>query len=168
MGGKKALERELRQKRSALRMFGTGMLAFTAWLIIKTLLVAVLVPEAVSDSIFEDVQDEYDSSLTLLLLGLIALIVWMRLHIGFAARAEGLGKRRGRFYVIMAFVFLAVQIATLIGTVQELLETPLSDADMLDSAASLLLELCSTSTTAQLAFTAVKVRRLDRLLHTTV
>lgn len=168
MGNKETLERELRQKKSALRMFGTGMLAFTAWLIIKTLLATVLIPEAASDSLFADVEDEYDWIFTLVMIVLIVLIVWMRLHIGFAARAEGLGKRRGRSYVIMAFVFFAVQIATLIGSLQELIETPMSDAFLLDTAASLLLELCSTSTTGQLAFTAVRVRRLDRQLHTTV
>ena len=172
MQARKTTEKELRHRRSTLRTFGTGMIVFALWSVIKPVLVALEVsPETGGTNVAADLDALSEALAEVGPFGWIAfaviqlfilMIVGLRVYIGFSARAEGLGQRRGSLYVILAFLFFAVQAAIFAAIVFFLFEIGIGDGSLLETAASLIVDLTSMVTTGELAFTAVAVKRLDR------
>ena len=168
------MEKELRRSRSTLQILGAGVILFALWDVVKLLLVTVLTAtkgemagtEAAESLLAENVSEEM-TPLAVALLALILLLpilsTALRVRIGRAARAEGLGKPH-RGYVGLAFVFFAVQVLVLalgvwgIFSGETVTETPLQ------LTASLCLELCSIVTMGEVGFTALKARKLQRLI----
>ena len=170
-----AMEKELRHRRSTLRTFGMGMIIFTLWAMLKPVLVALVIsPETGRANVAEDL-DALSNALAetgpigwvvlALMFLFILMIAFLRLYLGFSARAEGLGQRRGNLYVIITFLFFIIQAALFAAEVFFLMKTGTAEKSALETAASLIVELTSTVTTGELAFTAVTVKRLDRQLR---
>ncbi len=156
------METELRRNQSTLRILGMGMIAFALWDFIKPALVLLLVsqdwPEA---DALEKVPKAAVILIVILIFLFVLLSISLRLWIGLSARAEGLGKPRGKAYVVLAFVFLAFQSLLLAATMIQLFRGGLPEQSVLETAASVLLEICSAGTVGELAFTAVKVKKLS-------
>lgn len=154
------MEKELRRSQSNLRILGTGVIAFTLWVVLKSALVLLLVSDRAPQT---DGAAEMTAGawvFVAVLLSVAVLLVLLRLYLGFSARAEGMGKPRGRTYVVLAFVFFSFQILLFVLTLLQLLIAGLMEQSLLEFAASLLLEISSMVTMGEMAFTAVKVRKL--------
>ena len=163
------MEIELRRCRSTLRITGTGVIAFAVWAALKPLLLLLMVPEEAVD--FNPVQELPRSGqiiAVLMILLLIAMVIGSRLYLGFSARAEGLGNRKGNTYVVLAFVYLFIQVSVIILAVGFLIKRGESAQSFTQAATSLILEISSTVTTGEMAFMGVKVKRLSTKLKRTV
>ena len=161
------METELRRCRSNLSILGSGVIVFTVWELIKPILISLLVQQA-DDPVPEDVPlpDLSPGLIVVLAMAILALVILsvvMRFHIGRAARAEAAGKRKGSAYVVIAFLIFGLQALGCLLTVIQLVRKGLMETDLLDTAASLLVEFSSTVIMGELAFTAVKVKRLSKL-----
>ena len=95
----------------------------------------------------------------------MAVGVGLRIWMGLSARAEGLGKPRGRAYMIAGFVFFAIQLVGFVATAIQLLFYGAQTDNLPEVIASLLVDLSSMVTTGEMAFTARKVKRLEAQLR---
>ena len=149
------METELRRSQSKLRILGAGMIAFALWAAIKPVLVVVLTrPEQAKAG--EDALVELVFRLLLIILPNVGL----RIFLGFSAWIEAMGNRKGMVYVILAFLVFAIQLTLLVSSLRLIIVTRELGENPLETIASLLLETTSMSTTGELAFTALKVKRL--------
>ena len=170
------MEKELRHSRSKLWIFGTGVIAFTLWSIIRPLLI-LLFPTGAAGLAAEaesGITEKLDTipvsplfiALALLFLLLVFfLVIGLRFYIGFSARAEGVGRHRGSAYVVIAFVFFAFQVLSFALTGYYLFKTKMSDSSVLETAAAVLVEVSSMVTMGEMAFEAVKVKKLTRQMR---
>ena len=159
------MEKELRRGRSTLRMLGLGIIVFALWDILKPALAAMLAPAATTEPTGTAEITPFMWLIVALLLAYILLGLPLRFYVGRAARAEGLGKRKGRgLYVFWSFVILALQLFLLVLSLGSFFGEQASKGAVLEQLAALLVEGGSLLTTAQLGFTALKVRRLERQL----
>ena len=161
------METELRRCRSNLSILGSGVIVFSIWEILKPLLVSLLVQHteaaAPSDSLPFGLSPNTIAVLILAALLLAVLSVVLRLCIGLSARAEAAGKRRGKAYVILAFLIFALQVMGFLLMFLPFFLPRQTERALLDTAASLLVELSSTVITGELAFTAARFKKLSKL-----
>ena len=165
------MERELRRSRSTLQTLGAGVIGFALWDIVKMILVLLTAsPETkTADEVGALLGPNPSDEEIILLLAFLALLslllllsLALRIRIGRAARAEGLG-RPHRGYVGAAFVFFVVQLLLFAAAVWYTVFENDNSQTPLQIASELLLELCSMVTMGELCFTARRVRRLERL-----
>lgn len=163
------MERELRRCRSNLSILGSGVIAFSVWEIVKPFLIALLVPQVETDAPTEvptnTIVDLIPRNILVLLvvafLILITVYMWLRIHVGRAAKADAAGKRRGKSYVVLAFLLCGVQAIGFIQAVWVAIDSGPKERTILEIIASLLLEGSSLTIMAELAFTARKFRKLN-------
>lgn len=167
------MEKELRRCRSTLQILGAGVIGFALWDVAKFFLVLLMVsPETEGEEtgtldqlLNGDLPDEA-LIFILILFALFFLIliagVLLRVRIGRAARAEGLGLPH-RSYVGLAFVFFAFQILLFALAAWSAFYGGDASQTPLQIAATLILELCSLVTMGEVGFTALKVRKLSTL-----
>ena len=159
------MEKELRKNRSRLQIFGGGVIAFTIWSFLKTL----LLPLMLDPGGFVSQIDLYGirGAAWILVPGYflaVLLLLFLRIRIGLSARAEGRGKPRGKGYMVFAFLICAVQGVLLISTVMQLVRGGASDRDPIEVAGGLLVEIASAVTMGEMAVAAARVKRLTALL----
>ena len=163
------MELELRRCRSTLRIVGTGVIAFAVWAALKPLLLLLMVPEeAVDSALFQELPQICKLIAVLVIILIVALGIGFRLYLGFSARAEGLWNRKGSAYVILAFVYLFIQVSINISSLAYLIKNGIADQAFAQTATSLILEISSTVTTGEMAFMGAKVKRLSAWLRGTV
>lgn len=158
------MEIELRRRRSELLTLGYGIIAFGLWSVLKTYLYTWV------DPIFNEVevQEQYKTAATILAYVMITIILaldfGLRLYVGMSARAEGMGKKKGRGYIIVAGLMLlasAVLWLASLGYVQNRAESE----SLMDYVISMVVDLTSIAILARLIYNAVKVRQLRRQLE---
>ncbi len=161
------METEFRRCRSDLSILGSGVIVFTAWVLPKPLLIALLIPQADTDVTTVAAEEQCSMGMIFVfffgLFLLFVLDVWLRFYIGKAARAEAAGKQRGNGYMVAAYVFFAFQAVSFVITVAQLFRSGLTEGSVLESAASLLVELSPAIIMGELAFTARKFKKLSKL-----
>ena len=163
------MEKELRRCRSTLRILGTGVLAFTMWDLIKPFLAALMVLPEETEITTKELNFDLDPDMIVLLvfalLLLFLLSIGLRIYLGFSARAEGMGKSRGKAYMIIAFVFFLVQLLLIVIFLFQNIVLRRAESSFSETAASALMEFSSAAIMGGLAFTAAKVKRLGRKLQ---
>ena len=161
------MEKELRHSRSVLHILGTGVIAFTLWGFVKTIMILLLVP---MDTTAAEPASEVTAGAVVflvLLLLFFLLLLGSRLYIGMSARAEGKGERRGSAYVMIAFLFSLIQILLFILTLVYSFKTGFSERTVSETAAGFIVEISSMVTMEELVFTAMKVKRLTKQMRGT-
>lgn len=161
------METELRRCRSNLGSLGSGVIVFMVWELIRPILISLLAQET-SDAApaavtLPELSQGLFVSLIAAVLVLAVLDIMLRFYIGRAARAEAAGKQKGNAYVVFAFLIFGFQAIGLLVTIIQLFRVGLMGNTILDTVASLLVELSSTIIMGELAFTAVKVKKLSKL-----
>ena len=162
------MEKELRRGRSTLYILGGGMILFALWIVVKPFLLVLMFTDETEAAPTEVVPAITREVALLLVAGLLLLMaagVGLRIWMGLSARAEGLGKPRGRAYMIVGFVFFAIQLVGFVATAIQLLFYGAQTDNLPEAIASLLVDLSSMVTTGEMAFTARKVKRLEAQLR---
>ena len=158
------MDRDLTKARSTLRILGEGVLVYTLWDIIKPFLL-ILLPQAEQETAAElpfhlsemSVKTVVIIFMTLILSGILYLI--FRLYVGLAARAEGLGKVKGRGYVIIAFLLVVMKVSAFVLSVWLRFKMRVQ-VDIAEIMAFLTLEISSAVIVFETALTAVRLKRL--------
>ncbi len=147
---------QVRRLQDTLAITGGGVFAFGAWTFVKTFLFMVLFDEKTVRAIFY-VGD--DVPILVIYLGaalVLAVDLGLRAYVGFSARAEAHGKRRGWGYLVAA-IFAALGIVA--GIVFSSFE-PINAFSPLDNIVSAVIDLTSLVTLVVMVATAVRLRRL--------
>ena len=158
------METELRRRRSELLTLGYGIIAFGLWSVLKTYLytwVDPIIGEA-------DVTAENRTAAVIVAYIMITMVLavdfGLRLYVGMSARAEGMGKKKGRGYIIVAALMLLISVLLWflsLGYIQSRAEND----SLMDYIISMVVDLTSIAILARLVYNAVKVRQLRRELE---
>ena len=147
----------LRKNQNTLAVVGLGVIAFGVWSVLKGVLYAALN----SDRLQNTLEGNMERVIFWLLIGIVlAIDLVFRLYVGLSAISEGKGRKKGRGYIVLAFLMalssfalFALGIVFLRGS--EALGT---------SIVSLVVEATSCVLLVEMALSAIKVRRLRKAL----
>ena len=157
------METELRRRRTNLFTLGGGVIAFGVWSMLKTYLYMLVDPILILE-----VPEQYRKTALVVAYGLVTFFLLidlgLRLYVGLSARAEGIGQKKGRAYIVLAVLMLIVNIASWLAYLFTY-DYKGGDAALVDYVVSLVVDLTSIVLLAQLIYNAVLVRRLSRQLE---
>ena len=158
------METELRRRRSELLTLGYGIIAFGLWSVLKTYLYTWVDP--IIKEI--DTEEQYKMAATILAYVMISIILaadfGLRLYVGMSARAEGMGKKKGRAYIVVAALMLFVSVMLWLASLGFVQSRAEKEA-LMDYIVSMVVDLTSIAILARLVYNAVKVRQLLRQLE---
>ena len=157
------LERLLRKHQNTLVNVGKGVFAFGLWSVVKVFLSVRLVPEIRNQVLFDPNTGElFPEALVYGMLAFFSLFVlWFRAAVCRGAVREGHEKKARRGYVVLAVVIVLVDASMLITS---LLQPEQSYRSVLDAVVSVVVELSSIVTTVELIISAMRVKKLKRML----
>lgn len=159
------MEIELRRRRINLMALGSGVIAFGVWSVLKTFLY-IWVDTYVFE--FPDIAPEYipaANAIAYAMLGFFMLIdLALRLYIGLSARSVGMGQRKSRAYIILAALILVSSAVTWILMLMSHTSTRLENQSAMDYYVSLFVELSSAAVLAEMVYTAIRIRKLEKQL----
>ena len=164
------MEKQLRKNKSRLQIFGAGVIAFTVWTFLKPELLLLMLDQSetapqIDISELEAFESTGSAEIFFLVMCLlVAVLIALRLWVGFSARAEGRGKPRGNAYVVFAFLLFAFELGVMATTVVELIHGNYGDQSPLEAAGALIVDIGSVGTMGETAFTAARVKRLTAQL----
>ena len=160
------MEIELRRRRINLMTLGSGVIAFGVWSVLKTFLY-IWVDSYVFE--FPDMPPELigvANAIAYALLGFLVLIDFaLRTYIGLSARSVGMGKKKSRTYIILAVMILAFSVVSWVLILLNHKYNRMENQSVLDYYVSLFVEMSSTAILAEMVYTALRVRKLEKLLE---
>ena len=155
-------ERLLRKNQNTLVIVGKGVIAFGVWTAVKTVLSAMLMDD-IENAIQGAETGEPVPALAVyaILAVILLLLLGFRALIGRAAIAEGRGRKSGWLYLVLAGLLALTDLAALVTSI-----VWIEDAfkSVMDLVVTVVVELTSIVTTAELILSAIRVKRLTRLL----
>ena len=154
---------ELRKHQDMLIIIGTGVIAFGVWSVIKTVLYYALSRDEMLRILKEQgLEQGYEAGVYVLIALALAFILGLRIYIGLSARAEGVGKRRGNGYVVLAAIMTLVNFGGFVLSVAGAFELELTLDNIVDLSVTFVVELTSIATMAELVYSALRVRNLRK------
>ena len=156
------MEKELRRRRIALMTLGSGVLAFGVWSILKSYLYLWVNPV-----VFDDVEAQYQSAVIIIFYVLytfcMLIDLLLRAYVGMGARSMGMGKKKGLMYLIVLTLMLSVSVLSCLFMVLGRREARMENQSKLDFYVSAFVELCNLGVLAELLYTVLRVRKLEKL-----
>jgi len=155
------MEKELRRLRIALMTLGSGVFAFGVWSILKSYLYLWVNPV-----VFDDIEAQYQSAVTIafyVLFSFFMLIdLLLRAYVGMGARSMGMGKKKGLMYIIVLSLMLAASVLSCFFMVTGRKNTRMENQSLMDFYVSAFVEFCNMGVLAELLYTVVRVRKLEK------
>ena len=157
---------ELRRRRITLMSLGSGVISFGVWSILKTLLYIYVGVFKLDAATAPEQYRQAATNMAYVLLALFMLIgLSLRLFVGLKARAAGSGKRQRPTYIVVACLLLAWSVFSLLGAVFGRTSGRMENQSVMDYAVSMFVECCSAAMLAELVYTALRVRKLAKLVE---
>ena len=160
------MEKELRRRRISLMTLGSGVIAFGVWSILKTFLYFWVDTFSID---YGQIPPEYwhlaDIIAYVLVGGFMAVDLALRLYLGRSAQAAGRGTKRSCAYIVVAVLLLASSAVSLLLILFSKDGGRTSNQSVMDYYVSLFVEFTSMSILAELVYTAIRVKKLEKLLE---
>ena len=108
----------LRKYINLLSISGIAVIAFGIWSVLKLLIFFLLNKDIIMSEIEELIEDTDTSTSAVLVAAIILMLISLTLHciIGFSARSEARGKKKGYFYLILTAVIFILSLISFIQT----------------------------------------------------
>lgn len=155
------MEKELRRLRISLMTLGSGVFAFGVWSILKSYLYLWVNPV-----VFDDVEAQYQSAVMIVFYVMYTFFMLidllLRAYVGKGARAMGMGKRKGLTYMIVLSLMLTVSVLSCLFMVLRHGDTRMQNQSELDFFVSAFVEFCSMGVLAELLYTVIRVKKLEK------
>ena len=155
------MEKELRRLRISLMTLGSGVFAFGVWSILKSYLYLWVNPVVI-----DDVPEQYQSAVTIIFYVMFTFFMLidllLRAYVGMGARSMGMGKKKGLLYMIVLALMLAVSVLSCLFMVLGREDVRMENQSELDFFVSAFVELCNLSVLAELLYTVVRVKKLEK------
>ena len=158
------METELRRRRSELLTLGYGIIAFGLWSVLKTYLYTWVDPIITEADVTAENRTAAAIVAYIMVTMVLAVDFGLRLYVGMSARAEGMGKKKGRGYIVVAALMLLISVLLWflsLGYIQSRAEND----SLMDYIVSMVVDLTSIAILTRLVYNAVKVRQLRRQLE---
>ena len=160
MGNNDDLQIRLRKNQNTLVAVGWGVIVFGIWSVIKGVLVTAFNTETLAE-----VSEQGTPAVLMfwaILAVFLAIDLWLRLYVGLSAINEGKGKKKRWGYIILALFMALFGFALLVVTV--VLIGRNEEESMMRAIVSIVVDLTSGITFVEMAVSAIKVKRLERML----
>ena len=156
------MERELRRNQNIMIIFGTGVIAFGVWSILKAGFYFLLSRDEFMRMLeLSPLEEDRYYIAYAGIVGFLLLDLVVRLYVGLSARAEGKGKKKGLFYVILCGFHTMSAIVLLVSSI---VESVVSRESILDMVVALVVELTSLLTMVGLIRACLQTKKLSRQL----
>ena len=160
-------ETELRRGQNTLFVLGGGVITFSLWSVVKSIMYFMVDP-AKSFPI-DNLPQEYRLLALTVIFGIVFLIVGLdvglRIYVGLSARAEARGKKKSRTYILVAAVMAAGNLLLFLGSLLAAIFGSHTAPDhVLDTLVSVIVDVTALITLIELVSTARNVQRLRKLL----
>ena len=162
---------QLRKYQNMLIIIGTGVIYFGVWGYVKLAMYFVSNRSNLLETFSKtmDVETLTPEILQVFYIITFAMILLMggiifavRLYVGLSARAEGMGRRHGVFYLVVAVLIVLIEGGILVASVVLYFSGNGGETSFLDMLATAVVELTSVVLTAEMVVSAVKVKRLEK------
>ncbi len=145
-----------RRLENNLMTVGTGVAAFGVWALVKYILTAFVLNEEIEDSM----EPSRLKVIYIFVFSLTLLDFLMRCLIGFSARAEGKGKNKGVFYLVITVLLILIYAFNIVVEIIGYITFPPA---LLTMVVTLLIDVTSAAMLVELFVSSVKLRKLRRL-----
>ena len=157
---------ELRRRRITLMSLGSGVISFGVWSILKTLLYIYVGAFSLNVNTIPEEYRQAATNMAYVILAFFMMIgLSLRLFVGLKARAAGSGKRQRPTYIVVAGLILAWSVLSLLVAVFSRTSGRMENQSLMDYAVSMFVECCSAAMLAELVYTALRVRKLAKLVE---
>lgn len=162
-----------RRLQSILSTSGFGVIIFSVWSIIRVFLRDAFTAPAAEEIPVENSAElaeleemlgeiDFDPGMLitffLIIFGITALVVGLRLFVGFSARAEGKGKKKSIAYVIIAGILIPYQVYMVLNTFL----APGVTYGVIDTIVTVVLDVSSLISVVELFIAAIMIRRMRK------
>lgn len=148
----------IRRLQDTLTIAGDGVIAFSAWGLVKAALFLMLAKGERLDQLFASVNDSL-LVYVLVVVGVMVLIdLAVRVYVGLSARSEGRGKKKGPFYLVVAVLAAAVNVFSVVTTALGTSYTLSS----FDTVVTIAVEATSFAALAAVVYCSVRLRGLSK------
>ena len=156
------MQKQLRKQRDSLMISGTGVIAFGAWSVLRSIVYfATGVREIQSSFPQRFANDMTIATLYVLLFAFLTFDLSLRVYVGLCARSEGRGKSAGIAYLVVACILIS---SYLYSVPQDIIVFTRGNDSLLNLFASLFIDLTSLLTLILLLYSAVRSRRIAKTL----
>ena len=160
------MEKKLRRLENNLVIAGTGLLAFSFWSIIRTVLLMVTYRKEISQYI-EDLSKEDGVEVPpflviIVVIILVLLVLLPYIIIGRAARVDGMRKKRKKFYIVLALIMLLPETFVVIYSVSSIFT---AGEEMLEALVTAMIDVTTLCVLGETVITALLVKKYRKLLE---
>ena len=149
------MEAKIRRLEDNLITLGTGVVLFAVWTIVRYML--TLYSEGLRQAAAS--YQEEGTAVYVISYALMMSDFLLRCFVGFSARAEGMGSKKGNGYVFWACILLLLYVLSVL--IEIFLIFVFAD-DILNMIITMFIDATSAFFTADLIFSAVSVRKLRK------
>lgn len=162
------MEDKLRRDRNSLAVAGMGFMAFGFWSAVKSVMYFTMVTD-LEEEIREAAEltpiftpDTLLKLFYAVVLGYLFVDIALRLIVGLSALAEGKGRKKGRGYVILGALMLISNISFIANNLPVFFDTT---GSYVDTVLTIIIELTSLFTLAELVYSAIRVKYFKKKLN---
>ncbi len=151
-------EAKIRLLCDTLIIAGKGVIAFSAWSLAKVAMLFAFIDE---ESLRQLVVLEESIPMTALFITMLVILgidLVVRVYVGLSARSEGLGKKKGPFYLVVAVLAAVVNASSVVISIFGTAAT----LSPLDTVVSVVIEITAFAALALVVFCSVSLRRLNK------
>ena len=147
-----------RRLQDTLIIAGDGVIAFSVWSLVKTALFFLLTKDELIREAFSIDESLPMTAVCLAVLVLLCIDLIVRAFVGLSARAEGHGKKKSPFYLVVAALAAIANTTAAITTALGMAVT----LSLLDLVISVVIEITALAALVLVIYSSVSLRRLNR------
>ena len=155
------MEREIRRNQNNLVILGTGVLAFGAWTVIRSLALYLIqrseIERMVASAVPEDLAAMVMAAMTGIIVVVLAIDLIFRIIVGFSARAEGKGRKKHAIYLAAAVLLIVIHAISIGTGIAAIFADP---EGIVESIIGAVIDFTSAITLVQLIMASVRLRKL--------
>ena len=145
-----------RRNCNTLVVLGTGVILYGFWSIIKLAMCLIFGVELFDENDLESLGPIGISFVMVIVVIIMAVDVFIRLHVGLRARYEGAGQKAGKAYLVGCVWLILESTFAIAIVIPDLINM---DGDFLDTYLSVFMELCSLAFSIEVFIAAISVRK---------
>lgn len=147
-----------RRLQDTLIIAGDGVIAFSAWALVKSALFLMLADEGRMNQLFGSIDEELKVYVFVIVGIMVCIDLAVRVFVGMSARAEARGKKKGVFYLVVAVLAGLVNAYSAVVTTLGMAYTLSS----FDTVVTVAVELTAFVAVATVVYCSVRLRSLDK------
>lgn len=151
------MDATIRRLQNNLITLGTGTIAFGIWTLIKFTLICTLLRSDYLEASGFSSYENFDLVFIITVMFTAIVDFTLRCIIGFSARSEGKGKKKGWFYLITAAIIVLLYIASVFAEVSAIIR---SEQDIPSQIITIIIDSTSTLLIIEIIVSSIRLKKL--------